>query len=181
MKVNNAPSTAKSAVQPGIFFGVLMVLEFVIFYVLDIDPLSNPEVGVIANILNYLILPVTFISLACHAYKSANLGFISFGECLKIGVTVSVIAALIYAIFNAVFMMLFPEFVENIIQKTIAVLRTQPGMTDESLDMAISWTRKMMSPAISIPVTLLMYAFIGLILSLIIGAIMKKDKNQSSF
>jgi hypothetical protein len=36
-----------------------------------------------------------------------------------------------------------------------------------------------MNPIISIPFTIIMYAFIGLIYSLIIGAIIKKDSTQS--
>jgi uncharacterized protein YacL len=45
--------------------------------------------------------------------------------------------------------------------------------------MAISFSKKFMNPAIAIPVSVVMYAFIGLIFSLIIGAIVKKDPNQS--
>jgi len=36
-----------------------------------------------------------------------------------------------------------------------------------------------MSPIFAIPITIVMYAFIGLIYSLIVGAIVKKDPNQS--
>lgn len=173
------PSTTKSAIQLGTFFGLLMILEFVIAYVLDIDPISSPTVGIVMNTLNYLIFPITFITMACNAYKKSNSGFISFGTCLKIGVTLCVIAGLVYAIFAAVFMMIFPEFVTELLRKTRDVYSQQPGMTAEGLEMALSWTKKMMSPAISIPITIAMFAFFGLIYSLIIGAIVKKDKPNS--
>jgi len=40
-------------------------------------------------------------------------------------------------------------------------------------------SKKFMNPVFSIPLTILMFAFIGLIYSLIIGAIVKKDAYQN--
>jgi hypothetical protein len=45
--------------------------------------------------------------------------------------------------------------------------------------MAISMTKKFMSQYIVFPVTIVMYAFFGLLYSLLVGAIVKKDSNQS--
>ena len=174
-------SPSKSAIQFGVVFGVLMIFEFVISYVLNIDPIKNKSYGIIANTLNFMVFPLVFISIGCNNFKNKlNNGFISFGESLKIGVTICVFAALLYAIFNAVFNMIFPEFVEDILIKTKDVMLQQnPNMTSEQVETAISWTRKFLSPALSIPVTIVMYAFFGLIYSLIIGAIIKKDRQQS--
>ena len=62
-------SPAKSGFSFGILFGVIMVLEFVIMYVIGMKSLVNSSAGVIVNIANYLILPVTFIFLGCNNYK----------------------------------------------------------------------------------------------------------------
>ena len=158
-----------------------MILEFVIGYILNIDPNTNPSFGVIISVLNYLILPAILIYIACNTYKiKFNNGFISFGQCLKIGVTICIIAGLLYGLFSAAFGMMFPEYFEEIMQKMRIVMRDKnPQMTSEQIDMAMSMTKKFMNPAISIPITIIMYAFIGLIISLIIGAIVKKDPNQS--
>jgi hypothetical protein len=174
-------SPSKSALQYGALFGILMVLEFVIVYVMDVDPISNPTAGIIINTLNYLVFPVGIITIGCMNYKkNLNNGFISFGECLKIGVTICLIAGLIYGIFSAVFNMIFPEFIEELMKKTRQVmLKQNPTMTSAQVEMAISMTKKFMSPAIVIPVTIAMYSFMGLIYSLIIGAFVKNDNPQS--
>ena len=99
-------SPAKSGLQLGLLFGVIMVLEFVISYIIGIDKLTGSSFGVVINLLNYLILPFIFIFLGCTNYKKLNNGFVTFSECLKIGVSITVIAALIYAIFNLIFNML---------------------------------------------------------------------------
>lgn len=174
---NNSPISAN---QLGILFGVIMVLEFVISYVLNIDPISNPMAGTLMNVGNYLVFPVLFIFLACNNYKKSHSGYISFSQCLKTGVMVCLIASLIFGIFNGIFMTLFPEFAEEILRKTRSVMiEKSPQMTQEQVDMAIGMTRKFMNPLFSTPITVLMYCFIGLIYSLIIGAIVKKDPPHS--
>ncbi|MEY3500633.1 MAG: hypothetical protein RL308_2302 [Bacteroidota bacterium] len=174
-------SPSKSALQYGVLFGILMILEFVILYVLDIDPVSNPGAGIVINTMNYLVFPVSIITIGCLNYKKKlNEGFISFGECLKIGVTICLIAGLIYGIFSVVFNMIFPEFMEEILKKTKQVMLQQnPSLTTAQLEMAMSMTKKFMSPALMVPVTVAMYSFIGLIYSLIIGAFVKNDNPQS--
>lgn len=174
MKETTTKSPAKFALQFGVLFGVIMVLEFVILYVVDVDPLEMPLVGTLMNVLNYLILPIVFISIACINYRKQNSGFITFGESLKIGVVICLIASLISSIFSVIWNMIFPEYMQTVLRKTREVMLDQnPNMTSEQVDVALSMTEKFMSPAILIPVSLLMFCLIGLIYSLIIGAIVK--------
>ena len=176
----SAVSPAKSAVPFGVLFGIIMVLEFMASYILDIDPVSNMSYGVGINILNYLILPILLISLQCNSFKKSNFGYISFGECLKIGVTICLLAGLIYALFSVVFNFIFPEFMDDVLRKTrMVMIQQNPQMTNEQVNMGLEMTKKFMQPAIVIPATIVMFSFIGLIYSLIIGAIVKKDKIQS--
>ena len=178
--MENNISPAKSGLQLGLLFGVIMVLEFVISYVIGIEKLIGSSFGIVINLLNYLILPCLFIFLGCTNYKKMNGGFVSFSECLKIGVSITVVAALIYAIFNLVFNLIFPEFSNQILAITKSeILKKNPNMTAEQMDMAISMTKKFMSQYIVFPVTIAMYAFFGLLYSLLVGAIVKKDSNQS--
>ena len=178
-KVTNASAT-KPAMQYGILFGVLMVLEFVIGYTMDIDPATNPTYGWIINILNYFIFPLLFIAMGCNAFKKSNNGFATFGQCLKVGVIICLIAALIYSIFFAIFTLIFPDFIPELIEKIKSSMIAQnPDMPQNQMDMALSMTEKFMKPYILIPVTVLMYAFIGLIWSLIVGAAVKKEKPVS--
>ncbi|MBY0486063.1 MAG: DUF4199 domain-containing protein [Flavobacteriaceae bacterium] len=179
--MENTASPAKSGLIYGLLFGVIMILEFVIGYVMNIDPQTNRSYGITINVLNFLLLPLVFIYLGCDNYKmKLNSGFVSFGQCLKIGVTICVIAGLIYSVFSSVFGMIFPEYFEEMFRKMrIVMTEKSPEMTSEQIDMAISFSKKFMNPVIAIPSTVVMFAFIGLIYSLIIGAIVKKDANQS--
>ena len=76
--------------------------------------------------------------------------------------------------------MVFPEYIEEVLKKTKQVMLQQnPELTSEQLEMAITMTKKFMSPMLMVPVTVAMFSFIGLFYALIIGAIVKNEKPQS--
>ena len=174
-------SPAKSGILYGVLFGVIMVLEFVIMYIIGMKSLVGSSFGTIVNIGNYLILPVLFILIGCNNFKSKiHHGFISFGECLKTGVSIVFIAAIIYALFSALFNVIFPEFTEEMVSiSREAMLKQNPNMTSEQLEMGLSMMRKFSSPLIAIPFTLAMYSFLGLLYSLIIGAFIKNNNPKN--
>ena len=72
------------------------------------------------------------------------------------------------------------EFTDEMIALTKGtMIAKNPNMTSAELEMGLSMVRKFMNPLIVFPVTLAMYSFFGLIYSLLVGAIIKKDKYQS--
>ncbi|MBB4804330.1 hypothetical protein HNP37_004417 [Flavobacterium nitrogenifigens] len=171
-------SPAKSGTPYGVLFGVIMILEFVVMYVIGMKSLVNSSFGIIVNLANYLVLPILFIFLGCNQYKQkVNNGFISLSECLKTGISITVLAAVIYAAFNVIFNLIFPDFVNEMLDITKSeMISKNPQMTAKELEMGLSMVKKFMNPFIVFPVTIVMYALIGLIYSLIIGAIVKNEK-----
>lgn len=177
--MNEIVSPSKSAMQYGVVFGMIMILELVISFSFNIQP-SNKVYGISINLLNFFVLPVTLIVTGCNNYKKLNSGFISLGEALKTGVTICILAALIYAVFSIIFNMIFPEFAEDVLnQVKKGIIEQSRDKPKEEVEMALAMTEKMMSPYVILPLTIAMYAFIGLIYSLIIGAIVKKERPQS--
>lgn len=179
--MENNVSPAKSGILFGVLFGVIMILEFVIMYIIGMKSLVGTSVGLIVNLANYLILPILFIYIGCNNYKkNINNGFITFSECLKTGVAITFIAGIIYALFNVIFNLIFPDFINEMASITKeAMLQQNPSMTAEQLETGISLMKKFMSPLFVFPVTIAMYSFFGLIYSLIIGAILKNENPQS--
>lgn len=173
-------SPSKSALQFGVLFGVIMILQLVISYILNIGA-ENKTYGLIISVLNYFVLPFIFIYLGCNNYKkNHNNGFIKFGECIKIGMSIALIASLIYGVFYFIFTLIFPEFVPDLMRKMSDITQKEnPNLTAEQLEMSMSIMEKMMNPYITIPLAIVMNCFIALIHSLIIGAIVKKENPQS--
>ncbi|HEY4616813.1 MAG TPA: DUF4199 domain-containing protein [Flavobacterium sp.] len=174
-------SPGKSGLVYGVLFGVIMVLEFVIMYIIGMRSLVGTSAGVIVNIANYLVLPLLFIYLGCINYKkNLNNGFIRYGEALKVGVSITFIAALIYGLFNIAFNFIYPDFINEMISITQDdMIKQNPNITSKEMEMGIEMMKKFMNPLIVLPVTLAMYSFFGLIYSLIVGAIVKNENPQS--
>ena len=170
-------SPAKSSIQFGILFGVFMILELVISYVLSIGA-ENKTYGISINVLNYLVLPFIFIFLGCSNYKkNFNEGYISLGESIKIGLSIALIATVLYGVFYIIFNMIFPEFIPDLIAKIKSVsIKENPNLTQEQLDMSMSIVKKVMNPYITVPLAIAINCFLALIHSLIIGAIIKNER-----
>ncbi|MCO6148499.1 DUF4199 domain-containing protein [Flavobacterium sp. NRK1] len=175
------PSLAKSTLPYGITFGLILFVEFIISYAFGLNSAENKMIGVIMFLFNNILFPFLFILLACNNYKNKiNGGYISFGESLKAGVSVSVIAAAVSSITTSLFYIIIPEAKTQILEQTKVSLAAQPGMTAEGMKMALKMTEIFTKPYVMIPFSILIYAFIGLIISLIVGAIVKKD-NPGAF
>ena len=178
--MKNDVTPSKSYLVFGLFFGLLMILSFVLIYVSGINLVENRTVGTTSSIVNYFLLPVILIYLGCENFKKNNGGLISFVECLKVGVSIAFVGALILSIFNVIFNLLFPEYIEEILSQTRQIMiQSNPNLTSEQIESGINMTRKFSAPLFSVPITLLMFSFLGLIYSLIIGLIVKKEHPQS--
>ena len=181
--MENKVSPSKSGLIYGVLFGVIMVLEFVIMYIIGMESLANSSAGVIVNMANYVVLPIIFIYLGCNNFKNnINEGYISLVESLKVGISITFVAAIVYGIFNLIFNLIFPEFIdEMILISRNAMIKQNPSVTEAELEMGLSMMKKFMNPYIVFPFTLAMYSFMGLIYSLIIGAIIKKERPNAQF
>lgn len=181
----------KSAIFFGLIFGAIMILEFLVLNKLDVDGVQNPTLGIVVNLLNYMVFPVVFVFLAIRTFKyKYNDGYVSFSEILRIGAATTVVAALIFSLFNLAYNYMFPEFVEQTIEKMRNIALNQretmlaQGATEEdinsieNIEKYLEGTRKSMQSFFSVPMTIVIYAVIGIISSIIIGAFVKKDKPQ---
>jgi hypothetical protein len=179
MEKNASPG--KSGLLYGVLFGVIMVLEFVVMYIIGMRSLVGTSAGVIVNIANYLVLPLVFIYLGCINYKkNLNNGFISFGESLKVGVSITFIAGLVYGLFNIGFNFIYPDFINEMASITKeGMLKQNPNITSKEMEIGLAMMKKFMNPLIVFPVTIAMYSFSGLLYSLIVGAIVKNANPQS--
>ena len=169
---------SKIAINYGLFFGIIMILEFVLSYSFNIDPQENKFFGIIINLLNYVILPFILIYLAANKYKQFhNNGFITLSETMKIGTLVCAFSALIYGVFYILFDFIDPSFKEEVFEKIKEVtVKDNPQITSEQLRISLKFVKMFMNPFVLLPFSIIMYSLVGIIHSLIVGAIVKKNK-----
>lgn len=163
----------KFVLNYGVLLGILSVLMGVITYVTN--AYLNPSW--VTGTISFLIT-VVVISLAIRAFKTENGGFLGLGEALKVGIGVAVIAGIIGAIWMFLLMnFIEPEYVNQLAEvQREAMMEANPNMTDAQLETAMEFNAKFSSPYMLLAFTLIGSLFMGLIISLIAGLIMK-NKN----
>jgi len=169
---NNYP-TLKYAFPNGVVLGLLLLVIVVIMYVsgMLLDGVQWPMY------LYYLIFPL-FIGYVVHGYRKKNGGYMSLGQALKVGVTTAVISAVVYAIYNIIFVTLIdPSFTEKMLEVARDNMYEQnPNMTEEQAEMAMGFAEKFSNPFLGSAFWIVISAFLGFIYSLISGLIFKREK-----
>ena len=173
---NQKASIKKIALNYGIIWGLLTIVLSVISYVTD-TYLERPWWLTVAGVA----IMVGVIVYGLKAYKFENEGFLSVSESLKVGLAISLIAAIIGTIYNYIFMTVIePEFVTQSLDLAREQMVSQnPDMTQEQMDMAMGISEKMMTPMIMSAMGIIFTLFLGFITSLIAGLVMKVKRPEN--
>jgi len=172
---NQNASVKKIALTYGLLLGLFSVLLSVVLYAMD----SHLERPGWASFLSFAVT-LALIVYGLKTFKKENEGYMSLGQALKTGVAISLIAGIIGAIFNYIFVtMIEPDFVNQMLELTREnMLENNPEMTDEQVEMGLSITEKMMQPWIMSALAIIVSMFFGFIISLIAGLIMKQNRPE---
>lgn len=169
-------SVKKIALNYGLLLGLASVALSVVAYVMGVH-LERPWW---VSVLGFVFM-IIFIVLGIKSFKKDNGSFLSLGEAIKVGLAISVIAGIIGAIYNYVFMnFIEPDFVAQMLEVTREqMIEQNPSITEDQLEMSLSITEKFMSPVIMAAFGIIITLFFGFIFSLISGLIMKQNRPES--
>lgn len=157
----------------GVIQGLLMVVFAVALYALDVQF----QAGIFSFIFSAAV-SVAILVMVYKQFKLANDGFMSLGEAIKIGMGIALIAAIISLIYQFIYQQFIdPNYIERLLEyQQQQMVENNPEMTQEQIEMASEMTRKFSSVWITSAIILIAGLFFGLIYSLIVGSIMKKER-----
>ncbi|WP_268223008.1 DUF4199 domain-containing protein [Sinomicrobium oceani] len=169
MEETQRPTTGKYALIYGLLTGAAGIAFSLMLHFMDMQYDQSAS----KQIISTLIL-IAFIILAIYQFKRANLSFISLSEALKIGIGASAVAAIVTILYLLIYInAIEPDFHEKLAEVTRNGMREQnPALTTEQIDNAIAMQSKFFW--ITYPVILVFNMFIGFVISLITGVILKK-------
>jgi preprotein translocase subunit YajC len=144
-------------------------------FFLDMHYKNDSTAGIVSLVIMIGILLYAFIQ-----FKKQNEGYLSLSEALKIGLGVSLVSSLIGIVYTVILMnFLDPDTMKKSLELSMETMRIQnPEMPQEQLDMARSMQEKMSSPLILSAIQIIFALFIGFIISLIGGLIVKKSRPE---
>ncbi|MEM8898803.1 MAG: DUF4199 domain-containing protein [Bacteroidota bacterium] len=165
----NETNVKSVGLKYGVLLGAAFVGTFFITYLLDL--VGNQALGWLP-----FVLVIVFVFLALKAFKEGNEGFMSFGQGFKGGMLTTAVGAIINAIVSYIFLKFAGgDYFDKVIEVSRERMEENPGMTEEQVEQAMEFTTRFMTPEISAISGIVMIALMGLVVSLIISAILKKD------
>ncbi len=162
------PSTAKIALKWGLISAIIIVVYTIIYYMLTL--FKSP----LASWIPFIIL-IFGIFLAMKEFKEINSFSLKFGEGVNLGALVSAVAGIIASIFTYI----YTHFVDTTIMQQMSDLQREEmearGLSGEQIEQAMQMVSKFTTPGLVFLFGVLFYLFFGVIFSLILAAILKKN------
>lgn len=167
--------TEKPPIKPiaytyGLYLGLLTVAVLVFQYITGVE-----KSWVVS--ISSLILTIVIFYYGIKSYKEQNHNYLSIKDAIKIGLAMAVIGGLIGSLYAFVhYSYIQPEFVEAIRENSYQEMTSgNQRMSEEQLETASKMTNIFTSPFFLATMSLIFQLIFGFIISLILGAIMKKE------
>ena len=159
----------------GLMLGFASILINVVLYAAGKTYDQHWSVGVVS-----IIITVAVITLGIKKIKDLNGGFLSLSEALKTGLGIALISGLIAVVYTLIFTnFIEPEFFARMMEvQQQKMLEAYPNFTDEQLEASMEMAKKMSGPVMTSAIAIIGSLFLGFIISLIGGLIMKKSDEE---
>jgi len=164
-------SQSKVAMTYGAMYGLSAAALYMIFYFAGADVQSKAP-----QFISYILL-ITFLVLGIKSHRDQDLGgYITYGRSLGTSVLIGVFGGIITG-FSTVLMftVIDPGLVEKIIEKAQEQMIEKGTMSEDQVEMAMKWTRKMMSPMFLFIFSIVGSAFMSFLFGLIISIFTRKE------
>ncbi len=160
----------------GFRYGIIAAIISIIYsLILQLAGLASNQA---LSSLGLVILAIV-IYLAHKAFKEQGDGFMKYGQ----GVSIGFIISLVSGVIGSIFMYIYISFIDDsVIQQGIDKAYQdleERGMSDEEIEQAMQFTEKLMTPMFFLIVGIVFTIIAGLIISLIISGITKKENPQA--
>ncbi|MCX6239291.1 MAG: DUF4199 domain-containing protein [Bacteroidia bacterium] len=169
---NQSNSVNHMAMSYGLYMGLALILNSVIFYVMG-SPFAKA-----CGYISYAIV-IVGIALAMRAYRDNNTeAGVTYGRALGLGTLQSLFASLIVAFFSFV---LFKLVDKTLIDKFLSFMEEQllrNGTPDSQTETVMAMYRKVMTPLTYSLGQILGVTFMGFLFSLILAIFFKKQSTD---
>jgi len=169
------PSMKSIIISSALILSGISIAFNLMLYFLDMHYQQTSAAGIVGIVIMIALLLYSFIQ-----FKKLNEGYLSLSEALKIGLGISAVSALIGVVYTFILTeFLDPGMMEKALDFQIEKMRMEnPEMTTEQIDGIRSMQEKFSTPVIRSAFQIIGSLFIGFIISLIGGLIVKKSRPE---
>lgn len=172
---NQTPSIKTTIINYALILSAISIAFNLMLYFLDMHYQQSQMTGIVGIVIMIGVLIYSFID-----HKKLSEGYLSLSEALKIGLGISALAGLIGVVYTFVLTeFLDPNMMEKALDFQLEKMRIDnPEMTKDQLDGIRSMQEKFSGPLIRSAFQIIGSLFIGFIISLIGGLIVKKSRPE---
>lgn len=136
------PSADKRAI--GIKFGLISAVIGIVYFLILVFTVDN----VYDQKWNWIpmVISITLIVLAHRAFKEDNGGFMTYGEGVSIGFWMMLVSIVVDGLFRYVYSTMIDPAIMDRMADAQYLQMQERGMSDEQIEMAVSWTKKLFWP-----------------------------------
>ncbi|MCD4747360.1 MAG: DUF4199 domain-containing protein [Bacteroidales bacterium] len=171
---NKEISSGKITLNYGLIISVLVILLTLLLYVFDLS------LNKYLDSLNYIILLLGIIwGIKTYRDKYLN-GYITYGKSFSTGFIIGLYASIIFGIFSFIFYkFLGADIILQILERSEeAAIERMPDISDEQLEITMSFTKKFTSPVMLAVSNFVLFTFFSAIFSLFVSIFIKKEDNS---
>ena len=167
MEEQTSTTTTRAGVRYGLIFALINIVDVLVVNMFNLEK----TLGFLA-----WIIAIAMTVMAMLYYRSNNNGLMTYGQGLSTGMAATGVASVI----GSIFFLIYIRFIDTgYIKKQIDMSRIEmeknPNLSDEQVNAALEMSSKLMTPEIMFIFGLIGSLLIGLIISLIVAAILKKE------
>lgn len=167
------PSAARVALKWGLISAVISIIYSVVMVL--IGKYQDPSMNTV-NFIFGLAVAVGILIYALREFRTLNNGYLSFGQGLGVGTLTSAVSGVVAGLFTFVYL----KFIDpSALEKSMDIARDElerRGMDEAQIEQAEKYTSMFTSPGAIFVFSVFGAVLIGFILSLIIAAIVRREK-----
>lgn len=163
-------TTGQVAKKWGLIYGLITTLLTIIPLVLEKQ----------FSWMSFVIIAVAIVSyvLATKEYKTANGGYMTFGEGFKISIIAALIAGVIRSVVNYVYIKFIDPGVTERMQQALEDTWREQGMSAEQIEQARSFSAGFSNPELGLIIGIVVVLLGGVIWGAIVSAINKNEAEE---
>jgi len=175
--MKNTADTKNIMLNYGAILGFITIGISVFNYMTKLDFSSYGWVGGIVGIIAMIALIYKGIE---KVRDTANGGYISLGEALKVGIAIALVGGLLSSLYQVVFLYYIdPEYLSRVQEFQLEkALEMNPNMPEKQIEMMQDMGNKLNSPWITFAGAMVGNLFFGFIFALFSGLILKKNDDS---
>jgi len=167
------PSSARIALKWGLIAGVINIVYTVVL--IAIDKYQDPSLNAL-NFVFGIAIAIGVLVYAMREFRTLNGGYMSFGQGLGVGALSSAVSGVVAGLFNFIYLQFIDPTVTDKMMDRVRDEWERNGMSESQMEQAEQFTSIMMRPGTLFVITVFGALIMGVILSLVLAAILRREK-----